>query len=110
MRRTLEDAVIAKYQECVAEGEAEYEKKKQEVEAELGEAFTELEYYRNLVETGDAEIAAAEAQLEAMESTTQQELTNGQAQYDAAKREYDQKYQQWCQRGQVAFLTFFFHG
>lgn len=87
--------VTATYQQQLAEGEAEYERKKQEVEAELGEAFTELEYYRNLVENGDAEIAAAEAQLEALQSSTQQEITNGQAQYDAAKSEYDAKYQQW---------------
>lgn len=83
------------YQQQLADGEAEYERKKQEIEAELGEAFTELEYYRDLVENGDAEIAAAEAQLEAMQSSTQQEITNGQAQYDAAKKEYDTKYQQW---------------
>ncbi len=89
------DEVTEEYRKQLAEGEAEYEKKKQEVEAELGDAFTELEYYRNLVATGDAEIATAEAQLQALLSTDSQEIANGNSQYQAAKKQYETKYQEW---------------
>ncbi len=89
------DEATAEYKKQLEEGEKEYEKKKQEVEAELGEAFTELEYYRNLVENGDAEIAAAEAQLQALLSSKQDELTSGQSQLAAAQNEYDAKYKEW---------------
>ncbi len=82
------DEVTSVYKKQLAEGEAEYEKKKKEVEQELGDAFTELEYYRNLVQNGDAEIAAAEAQLEALLSSKQNELSSGQ-------KEYNEKYKQW---------------
>lgn len=89
------DEATAEYRKQLEEGEKEYEKKKQEVEAELGDAFTELEYYRNLVENGDAEIAAAEAQLEALLSSKNQELASGQSQLAAAQKEYDAKYKEW---------------
>ncbi|MBQ7957149.1 MAG: FtsX-like permease family protein [Clostridia bacterium] len=85
----------AEYRKQLQKGEAEYEKKKKEVEAELGNAFTELEYYKNLVQNGDAQIAAAEAQLQAILSSKQNELTSGKNQYDTAKKEYDEKYKQW---------------
>lgn len=81
--------VTTEYNKQLAEGEAEYEQKKAEIDAELGEAFTELEYYRNLVATGDAEIASAEAQLEALLSSKDQQITQGKNQYAAAKKQYD---------------------
>ena len=89
------DEATAEYKKQLEEGEREYEKKKAEVEAELGEAFTELEYYRNLVENGDAEIAAAEAQLEALLASKNNELASGQSQLAAAQKEYDAKYKEW---------------
>ncbi len=79
------------YQKQLEAGEKEYEEKKKQVDEELGSAFSELEYYRNLVENGDAEIMAAEAQLKAMQSSTQSQLTSGQNEYNAAKKEYDAK-------------------
>ncbi len=85
----------AEYQKQLEEGEREYEAKKQEVEAELGDAFTELEYYRNLVQQGDAEIAAAEAQLNALIASKDGQLANGQSQLAAAQKAYDEKYKQW---------------
>ncbi len=85
----------AEYKKQLEEGEREYEKKKQEVEAELGDAFTELEYYRNLVQNGDAEIAAAEAQLQALLSTKDQQIANGQSQLAAAQKQYNEKYKEW---------------
>ncbi len=89
------DEATAEYRKQLEEGEREYEKKKQEVEAELGDAFTELEYYRNLVENGDAEIAAAEAQLEALLASKNQELSSGKAELAKAQKEYDKKYKEW---------------
>lgn len=89
------DEATAEYKKQLEEGEAEYEKKKQEVESELGEAFTELEYYKNLVENGDAEIAAAQAQLSAALSSKEQELTDGKNQYSTAQKEYEKKYKEW---------------
>lgn len=89
------DEATAEYRQQLEDGEKEYEKKKQEVEAELGEAFTELEYYRNLVENGDAEIAAAEAQLEALLASKNSELASGQTQLAAAQKEYNEKYAEW---------------
>ncbi len=89
------DEATAEYRKQLEEGEKEYEKKKKEVEAELGDAFTELEYYRNLVENGDAQIAAAEAQLEALLSSKNNELATGQSQLAAAQKEYDAKYKEW---------------
>lgn len=89
------DEATAEYKKQLEDGEAEYEKKKQEVESELGEAFTELEYYKNLVENGDAEIAAAQAQLSAALSSKEQELTDGKNQYSSAQKEYEKKYKEW---------------
>lgn len=88
------DEATAAYREQLEKGEKEYEEKKKQVEKELGNAFTELEYYRNLVENGDAQIAAAEAQLKAMQSSSQSELTSGQNQYNAAKKQYEEKKKQ----------------
>ncbi len=81
----------AEYTKQLEAGEREYEEKKKQVEQELGSAFSELEYYRNLVENGDAEIMAAEAQLKAMQSSTQNQISNGQKEYNAAKKQYDAK-------------------
>ncbi len=83
--------VTKEYNEQLKEYETEYEQKKAEIDAELGDAFTELEYYRNLVATGDAEIAAAEAQIEALLSNKDQQITQGQNQYAVAKKQYDDK-------------------
>ncbi len=85
------DEATAEYKKQLEKGEKEYEEKKKQVEEELGDAFSELEYYRNLVENGDAQIAAAEAQLSKMQSSSQSQLESGQAQYAAAKKQYDEK-------------------
>ena len=81
----------AVYEKQLKEGEAEYEKKKKEAEEKLGKAFTELEYYKDLVQNGDAQIAAAEAQLKSFMSSGQ----SPSGQLNAAKSEYDKKYKEW---------------
>ena len=81
----------AVYKKQLKDGEAEYEKKKKEVEEKLGKAFTELEYYKDLVQNGDAQIAAAEAQLQSLSSGGQSPI----GQLNAAKSEYEKKYKEW---------------
>lgn len=85
------DEVTKEYNEQLLQYEEEYTQKKAEVDAELGDAFTELEYYRNLVATGDAEIAAAEAQLESLVKNKDKYVNDGKNQYAAAKKQYEDK-------------------
>ncbi len=91
----IEEAT-AEYKKQLEDGKAEYEKKKKEADEKLGSAFSELEYYRNLVASGDAEIAKAEAKLNSSLSSAQSELDSGKkeyaaglAEYNAKKKEYD---------------------
>lgn len=74
---------------------AELSAKEQEAESKLGEAFSELEKYRDIVNNGDEEIAKAEAEFNATLSEKQKELYSGKSEYKAATKEYNQKIREY---------------